>query len=246
MAWAYLWLLATRMSQGDMSLMGMASMPMTGAMQMSAPMPSAWTAVTFWLMALMWWVMMIGMMVPSALPTILLHARVQRHHRSGSAEASRLSLVFAAGYLVAWAVFSLVATTAQWALAEAGQLAPMTMSVGTTPGAVLFGLAGLYQLSPLKGACLRHCRSPAEFLSTHHRPGLSGALVTGLHHGLYCVGCCWLLMALLFAGGVMNLLWVLVIAAFVLIEKLFPQGAWIARISGGLMLAAAAWLLLQG
>ena len=229
-----------------MSLMGMASMPMTGAMQMSAPMLPAWTALTFWLMALMWWVMMIGMMIPSALPTILLHARVQRHHRSASAEALRLSLVFAAGYLVAWAVFSLIATTAQWALTEAGQLAPMTMSVGTTPGAVLFGLAGLYQLSPLKSACLRHCRSPAEFLSTHHRPGLSGALATGLHHGLYCVGCCWLLMALLFAGGVMNLLWVFVIAAFVLIEKLFPQGAWIARISGGLMLAAAAWLLLQG
>jgi predicted metal-binding membrane protein len=243
LAWAYLWLLAARMSQGDMSLMGMASMPMGAAMPSSAPMPLTWTAATFWLMALMWWVMMIGMMVPSAMPAILLHARVQRHHRSDAAQALRLSLSFAAGYLVAWAVFSLIATTAQWGLTEVGQLAPMTMSVGTRLGAVLFGLAGLYQLSPLKSACLRHCRSPAEFLSTHHRPGWSGAMVTGFHHGLYCVGCCWLLMALLFAGGVMNLLWVLVIALFVLVEKLFPQGGWIARISGALMLAAAAWLL---
>lgn len=249
LAWAYLWLLADRMDRGDMSLMGMSSMPagsamLTGkGMPMDAVMPMAWTAETFWLMALMWWVMMVGMMIPSALPTILLHARVQRHHRPNAAEASRLGLLFAAGYIVTWAIFSLGATTAQWALTEAELLAPMSMSVGATAGAVLFLLAGMYQVSPLKNACLRHCRSPAEFLSTHYRPGGIGAFSTGAHHGLYCVGCCWLLMLLLFAGGVMNLLWVFALAVFVLVEKLLPYGAYVARSSGILMFAVAAWLL---
>jgi len=220
------------MDAGDLSLMGMASM--------NAP----WSSQTFVLMALMWWVMMTGMMIPSALPAILLHARVQRHHRKGSFEATVLGLIFAGGYVIAWALFSLAATTTQWALTASGWLAPMTMSADTTLGGVLFALAGLYQLSPLKHACLKHCRTPADFISTHHRPGRSGALITGAHHGLYCVGCCWLLMALLFAGGVMNLLWVFTLATFVLIEKLLPNGQWTARVSGVLMLAVAAWLLI--
>lgn len=238
LAWAYLWLLAARMDGGDMSLMGMGAMPAGSAM------PMAWTAATFLLMALMWWVMMVGMMIPSALPAILLHARVQRHHRPDVAEASRYGLLFAVGYMVAWALFSLGATTAQWGLTEVELLAPMSMTVGATAGAVLFVLAGLYQLSPLKSACLRHCRSPAEFLSSHYRPGGIGAFTTGAHHGLYCVGCCWLLMLLLFAGGVMNLLWVFVLAVFVLVEKLLPHGLWVARSSGVVMLAFAVWLLL--
>lgn len=222
LAWAYLYLLAARMDRGDMSLMG-----------------------SFGLMALMWWVMMIGMMIPSALPTILLHARVQRHHRSDAGEVSRLALLFAAGYLVTWAGFSLVATTTQRALTMLGWLAAMTMSAGHVLGAVLFAIAGFYQMSTLKYACLKHCRSPAEFLSSHHRPGSFGALVTGAHHGLYCVGCCWLLMALLFAGGVMNILWVVALAALVLLEKLLPQGQWVARVSGVLMVAFAAYLLVS-
>jgi predicted metal-binding membrane protein len=172
--------------------------------------------------------------------------RVQHHHRSDTAEASQLALLFAAGYLAAWAAFSLAATTVQWALTMAGWLAPMTMSAGNALGAILFAFAGLYQLSPLKYACLKHCRSPAEFLSAHHRPGAAGAFVTGAHHGFYCVGCCWLLMALLFAGGVMNILWVVALAILVLLEKLVPHGQWVARISGVLMLAFAAYLLVAG
>jgi predicted metal-binding membrane protein len=183
-------------------------------------------------------------MIPSALPTILLHARVQRPHRDDASEASKLALLFAAGYLVAWAAFSIVATTAQWALTSMGLLSPMTMSAGAIVGAALFVLAGLYQLSPLKNACLRHCRSPAEFLAMHHRPGRFGAFTTGAHHGLYCVGCCWLLMALLFAGGVMNLLWVVALAVLVLLEKLLPHGQWVARASGIAMLAIAGYLLI--
>ena len=244
LAWAYL-LLAASPPEGDsMSSMDMGPMPMGGSMAAMGAMPAHWTAATFGLMLLMWWAMMIGMMLPSALPTSLLHARVQAHHRSDRSEASLLSLLFAAGYLVAWAAFSIVATAAQWGLTAIGTLTSETMSVGPEIGAALFALAGLYQLSPLKSACLRHCRSPAEFLASHHRPGGYGAFVTGAHHGLYCVGCCWMLMALLFAVGIMNLLWVAALAAFVLVEKLLPRGLWIARGGGVLMLAAAGYLLL--
>lgn len=245
-AWAYLWILTAAMERGDMSLMGMASMPMDQQIgqpseQSMAAMPIPWDATTFVLMFVMWFVMMIGMMVPSALPMILLHARVQRHHRADEV-AFRFSALFTTGYLAAWAAFSVVATTTQWGLNSSGLLAPMTMSVGSVLGAVLFAAAGLYQLSPLKDVCLRHCRSPAEFLSMHQRPGLAGAFVTGAHHGLYCVGCCWLLMALLFAGGVMNLVWVAALAILVLVEKLLPHGRWLARASGCAMLLVAAAL----
>jgi predicted metal-binding membrane protein len=125
-------------------------------------------------------------------------------------------------------------------------MSQMSMAVGSTIAAVLFAGAGLYQLSPLKYACLRHCRAPAEFISTHQRPGLRGALRTGAHHGLYCVGCCWLLMALLFAGGVMNLLWVAGLTVFVLLEKTVPAGHWLARASGVAMLAVAALFASRG
>jgi predicted metal-binding membrane protein len=251
-AWAYLWILTAAMERGDMSLMGMESISMDQPMEqpmdphsvpLVAAMPIPWDATTFVLMFVMWFVMMIGMMVPSALPMILLHARVQRHHRADNV-AFRFSALFTAGYLAAWAAFSVVATTMQWGLNSGALLSPMTMSVGTVFGAALFAAAGLYQLSPLKDVCLRHCRSPAEFLALHQRPGLAGAFFAGAHHGLYCVGCCWLLMALLFAGGVMNLAWVAALAILVLTEKLLPHGRWLARASGIAMLivAAALWL----
>jgi len=221
-----------------MSMMGMASMPASRE-AMSARM--AWSSTTVVLMFLMWAVMMIGMMIPSAMPAILLHARIQHHYRPAR-PASLATGAFSLGYLIAWAGFSFIATMSQWALSAAGLLSPITMTVNLQIGAVLFAAAGLYQLSPLKNVCLRHCRAPAEFLSGHHRPGLSGAVLTGVHHGLYCVGCCWMLMALLFAGGVMNLLWVAALAIFVLLEKLFPYGHWLARFGGAAMLAVAAFL----
>lgn len=242
----------------SMPMGGSESMPMNGgapmpmddhaAMQMPDMLgaaPAPWTAATFGLMFQMWWIMMVGMMVPSSMPTILLYARVQRHWLPEQS-ATRHVALFTAGYLVAWAVFSAIATTTQWSLNASGLLAPMTMSVGTKLGAALFAAAGLYQLSPLKNVCLRHCRSPAEFLAQHRRPGAAGAFVTGAHHGLYCVGCCWLLMALLFTGGVMNLLWVAALAMLVLLEKLVPYGHRFARASGVAMLGVAAYLLGAG
>lgn len=248
-AWAWL-LLHQPMGGGDVPAAGGESMrrpidmPMTMD-AMASMAPTAWTPTTLGLTFAMWWMMMLGMMIPSSLPAILLHARVQRHYLP-AATALRLSMLFTGGYLATWSAFSAVATLLQWVLAAGGMLSPATMQVGTTAGAGLFAIAGLYQLSPLKNACLRHCRSPAEFLTTHRRSGGGGAFLTGAHHGLYCVGCCWLLMTLLFVGGVMNMLWVAALAVLVLLEKLSSGGVWLARGSGVAMLAIAAAILMRG
>jgi predicted metal-binding membrane protein len=206
------------------------------AMGTMATTPAPWSPSHAALIFLMWWVMMAAMMLPSAAPLVLLaaalHRRKGRHGRPALAAA-----VLTAGYLAVWGGFSLAATLAQWGLEHAGLLAPETMA-GVTPalaGALLLA-AGLYQLTPLKQACLRHCRSPVEFLTRHWRPGHAGAFRLGLAHGAYCVGCCWFLMALLFVGGVMNPLWIGAIALYVLAEKLAPRGRLLTR-AGGLLLA---------
>lgn len=220
------------------------AMPMAGMPGMTSMAPTAWNATTFALAFAMWWIMMLGVMIPSALPAILLHARVQRRYLPATA-ALRLTALFAGGYLSAWGLFSVLATALQWSFDAGGVLSPITLQVGATLGAGLFAVAGLYQLSPLKNVCLHHCRSPAEFLAMHRRPGAGGAFLTGAHHGLYCVGCCWLLMLLLFVGGVMNLVWVAALAVLILLEKLMPRGHWLARGSGAAMLVVAAVMLVQ-
>ena len=203
-------------------------------------------------MLAMWWVMMIAMMVPSAAPMILLYARVSRHNQKAAvqdpADGPVLvpTAVFLAGYLLSWLLFSLVATALQWALEQAGLVHGMMMwSNSHTLSGVFLLAAGAYQLSPLKNTCLTHCRSPVSYLSAHWRKGRLGALRMGLAHGLYCVGCCWFLMLLLFVGGIMNLVWIAGLAIVVLLEKLMPQGGAIARIFGALMLASGAYLLLS-
>jgi predicted metal-binding membrane protein len=175
-------------------------------------------------LVLMWWLMMVAMMLPSAAPAILLYARVRAQRRSSGAIVS--PAVFAAGYLAMWLAFSIAAAIAQQLVADGG----MTLG-GRLSDAVLIA-AGVYQLSPVKGACLRQCRAPAQFLSRHWRPGAFGALRLGLLHGAYCVGCCWMLMALLFVGGVMNFAWIAAITLLVGIEKLVPGGEWIGRAAG--------------
>jgi predicted metal-binding membrane protein len=180
--------------------------------------------------------MMAAMMLPSAAPAILLYARV-RHMRGG--DAIPHSSVFLAGYLLLWLLFSLVAAAAQHFLADS----VMVVQSRAAQAALLIA-AGVYQLSPLKTACLGECRSPAQFISRHWRPGWTGTLRLGLLHGAYCVGCCWALMLLLFVGGVMNLLWVVAIAALVAAEKLVPHGLWLGRIAGIALLAWGAALLL--
>ena len=186
---------------------------------------------------------MVGMMVPSAVPMSLLFASVARKAAAqGAAVAS--AFVFVAGYVAAWTLFSAGATALQWELERAALLSPMLAAATPLFAAAVLLAAGLYQLSPWKDACLAHCRTPARFLAEHWRPGAGGAFRLGLRYGLYCLGCCWILMALLFVGGVMNLLWVAVIAVTVLVEKIVPAGDLIGRIAGVGMIAAG--LLLVG
>jgi predicted metal-binding membrane protein len=214
------------------------------AMDPDMAMPSK-GAVDLALLLAMWWIMMIGMMLPGAMPMFLTFASIGRTARVRG-QPYVPTAIFIAGYLLAWGGFSVVATLAQWGLEQASLLSPMAMRV-TSPaaGGALFIAAGLYQLTPLKRRCLSHCRSPFGFVLNRWRSGLAGALGMGLEHGLYCLGCCWILMALLFAVGAMNLLWVAGLAAVVLVEKLFPSGVWIAGI-GGLLLIAWGVALLGG
>ena len=206
---------------------------MTG---MAMNMPLAWSAGWFALVLSMWWIMMVAMMLPSAAPTILLYARASG---AGQVATGPATGSFLAGYLIAWGGFSLAAALLQMALERGGLLSPMWMASRTDwLSASILIAAGLYQLSPLKDVCLRHCRNPAQFLSSHYRPGAAGALRMGLLHGSYCVGCCWLLMALLFVGGVMNLAWIALLTLMVAAEKLLPRGRIVAIVTG---LACLAW-----
>ncbi len=238
LAWTYL-LVLTRQMGAAPSAPSMPEMPGMAAATAEPMTMASWSVRTFALTAVMWWVMMIGMMVPSAAPILLLFGGVQRRQLAAESPALRVA-VFTLGYLVVWSAFSLLAAGAQWGLTALALLAPMELKATKTwLGALLVALTGLYQVTPLKNVCLRHCRAPAEFLSAHWRRGTVGALGMGIAHGAYCVGCCWLLMGLLFVVGVMNLLWVAAIAVFVLLEKLVPRGELVARVSGIALLAFA-------
>jgi predicted metal-binding membrane protein len=202
---------------------------------------AAWGITTWALMIAMWWVMMIAMMTPSAAPTILLYARVHRHALAQGQVQDNFAPTgaFAAGYLLVWLGFAAAAATLHWALERAGLVSAMMMGSrnGWLSGIVLI-IAGLYQLSPFKNICLAHCRTPTSFLSRHWRPHALGAIRLGAMHGAYCVGCCWMLMALLFVGGVMNLTWIAALAILVLIEKALPLGQWAGR---GVGVALIGW-----
>jgi predicted metal-binding membrane protein len=215
--------------------------PMTGA--------SAWMMTRHWdvphllLLWAMWAVMMTGMMLPSATPLLLLYGAAAR--RSSPQAAARQTYALAAGYLFAWTAFSLGATALQRALASLLLLSPMMEAVNSRVSAALLLVAGVYQWTPFKDACLRACQSPVGFLIGRWRPGGRGAFAMGLEHGLYCVGCCWALMLLLFAGGVMNVTVIVFLTAFVVFEKMVPLGRVGARISGALLIAAGCWMLLR-
>ena len=198
-----------------------------------------WSPTDFALTFAMWAVMMVGMMVPSATPMSLLFAAVARRARAQGSPVAP-TFVFVTGYVAAWTLFSLAATAAQWGLERAALLSPMLASTSAAFGGVLLAAAGLYQWTPWKDACLEHCRAPALFFAAHWRDGPLGAFRMGAAHGLYCLGCCAVLMGLLFFGGVMNLLWVAGLALFVLLEKVAPRGAVVARLGGAALLAAGA------
>ncbi len=230
-SWVYLAIEAGRMGAAPLDMAAMVELrPRDGAGLL--------------LLFLMWAVMMVAMMLPSAMPMILLQAAVARKAAEGRSFALSPG-VFIAGYGVIWTLFSIVATFIQASLESLALLSPMMVSNSAFLGAGILIAAGVYQMTPVKDACLKQCQTPFAFVATHWRPGLGGAFRMGLHHGLFCVGCCWVLMALLFVGGVMNLLWVAAIAFFVLIEKITPWGTVAGRLGGvGLMAAGLAVLVL--
>ena len=201
----------------------------TGAMAMM--MPAVWDVGYAGLMFFMWWVMMIAMMLPSATPMVLLFAAMNRKQKESGNPYVPTSL-FASAYLIVWAGFSVVAVAVQWGLDSLALLSPLLVSASATLGGGLLIAAGIYQLTPLKQACLKHCRSPLQFVLTRWRSGADGAFRMGIEHGAYCVGCCWFLMGLLFFGGVMNLYWIAGIAVFVLLEKTIPVGHWMSHVVG--------------
>jgi len=234
LAWVFLW----RGAGMGMSAIDMTALTLFPHLQPDAAggMEVSWPVVIA-----MWWTMMIAMMVPSVAPLVLLYARVLRHRSANGPSGTYVSSTFLlTGYLAAWLLFSLAAATVQGQLEPAGLISEMMLwSRNSILSAAVLLVAGAYQLSPLKYACLKQCRSPVQFLTQYWRPGRIGAFILGARHGAYCVGCCWLLMALLFVGGVMNLVWIAVLTALVLVEKLVPIGPQIGRLSGYVLIVWA-------
>jgi predicted metal-binding membrane protein len=228
LAWAYLVRLDRQMSSSMDDDMKMAAM----GMAMNRPWAPADVFYTF----AMWAVMMVGMMAGTAAPVLLLFGAMQSARRERGARFAVLT--FGVGYLMVWVDFSAFAALAQWALHEAALLSPaMVASSSLLAGGILIA-AGAYQLTPLKGSCLRRCRTPLGFLVANWRDGAGGALQMGLRHGVYCLGCCWALMCVLFVVGVMNLAWVAALTVFVLVEKIGPAGLVVSRIAGAVMIVA--------
>jgi predicted metal-binding membrane protein len=225
--------------------MNMSALTMTRmAIEMPGMMmqPMAWSPAYAVLVFLMWWVMMIAMMVPSAAPMVLLHAAVARKQENPVRPLAATAL-FALGYLAVWAGFSLIATLLQWGLERIGVLTGMMELASPVAAGAVLVVAGLYQFTPLKQACLRHCQSPITFIAHHWRSGAGGAWRMGLEHGAFCLGCCWFLMALLFVGGIMNLLWIGAIALYVGIEKFAAGRRWVTIATGAALTVAGLSML---
>lgn len=229
----------------SMSSTGTSGMPMMGgggpvsvwmhhAMRPEAFLP--YFAAT----SLMWIVMMVAMMVPAVAPMARAVERAQEHEGRSHPGA------FAAGYLGAWSGFGVGAALLQWGLHRVGWLHGPSLAAGPALGGAILVLAGAYQLTPLKDVCLTHCRSPIRFLLEHWKPGRGGALQMGFHHGLYCIGCCWLLMLLMFAGGAMSVLCMAALCILIVAERVLPHGPWVSRIPGLLLIAAGVAVWLRG
>jgi len=231
LAWLYLFYLVWMMDRMQVA--------------MAEPQVLNWTAAEALFCFIMWAVMMVGMMIPSAAPMIMVFTQTYRKRISRGQPYVPTGL-FVLGYLTIWTLFSIAATAAQWGLHTTALLSP-TLLKSTSPalGGVILIAAGVFQWTDLKQRCLKHCRSPLNFLLNEWRDGRSGALIMGLRHGVFCVGCCWALMGLLFVTGVMNLLWVTLIGIFVLAEKLVPFQRWMSGGAGALLISWGLWLLMM-
>jgi predicted metal-binding membrane protein len=235
LAWLYLVRLA---GAGMMDMPGMRLFPgmAPGGLSVRA------AAADFLLLTAMWIVMMVGMMLPSAAPTTLIVSAIERKRGATNPFFGRTAL-FVVAYLLVWAAFSVAAAAAQTGLARTGHLSMEMATTSSILAGAIFVLAGLYELTPLKDRCLSHCRGPIDWIAHHWRPGMAGAFRMGLTHGVFCLGCCWALMLLLFVGGVMNLLWVAALAALVLVQKLLPGGKLVARIGGAVLILCGVYLV---
>jgi len=242
LAWADLVWLANDMWMGGMDMTGFRMIPAGQGWMM--PISAPWLPIEFGAVFAMWVVMMIGMMTPSVAPIILVYVRIGR--QAAAEHRPFASAWFALGYLLSWTDFSIAATFAQWALQRAALLTPMMESASNVLGAAILIIAGVYQWTPLKDACLSYCQSPLGFVLRYgFRREPTGALALGFRHGLYCIGCCWAVMVLLFVVGVMNLFWIAALSALVLVEKVAPFGRVVSRLAGIAFLAGGGWLLTQ-
>ena len=232
LAWAWL-LLGAGIDMEEMDMGG-------GQMMLMLP---EWSIAYGLVVFAMWAIMMVAMMLPSAAPVTLLVANIARQRAAKGGTFGAGTVLFVLGYLGVWTGFAAIATLLQWGLDEAGLMSDVMALANQIAAGVVLIVAGIYQWTPLKEACLRHCRSPLQFLLFHWRDGWRGAFLSGLDHGAFCLGCCWILMALLFVGGIMNLAWIAAIALLVLIEKTLPWGGWMGRLVGiALVLWGAATL----
>jgi predicted metal-binding membrane protein len=246
LSWAYV-LAGAGMSMSGLEMTRLSQLGLAGALPeggiacMAMMTPAVWTPGYAVLMFFMWWVMMVAMMLPGAAPMLLVFARVNRAQKDRDRPYVPTG-IFATGYLAAWGGFSALAAALQWGLEQLDLLSPMMTTTSYWLGGAILLAAGAWQLTPMKGVCLRHCRSPLSFFAQKWQPGWLGAFWMGLEHGTYCLGCCWFLMGLLFFGGIMNLFWIAGLACFVLLEKTIPMGHWIGRIAG---IGLAVWGMLM-
>lgn len=239
LAWFYLLRLGDEAAMASMASHDMAMSNMDGSRG------QLWSAAELGLLFVMWAVMMVGMMTPAVAPMVLLYARVGRKAAAGGQPFVGAGW-FLSGYLIAWILFAAVATLAHAGLAAASLLTPAMTPANPVIGAALLVVAGLYQWTPLKETCVVQCRAPLQFIQRHggFRGDLASAVSLGLRHGLYCVGCCWALMLLLFLGGAMSLLWIAALAAVALAEKLMG-GKVFSRIAGTAMILAGIALIIR-
>jgi predicted metal-binding membrane protein len=245
LAWSYVLWLSADMNMGGMDMTGLRMIPSGMGLMMPADMP--WQATEFAFVFTMWTVMMVGMMTPSAAPMFLMYDRVGRQTKASGSPLVATTW-FSAGYFLVWIGFSLFATLVQWALERSALLDFTMTSTSSILGGIVFVTAGLYQWTRLNAICLTECQRPFAFVMRHggYRRGALGCAMLGLRHGAYCVGCCWALMALLLVGGVMNVLWIVLLALLAFLERVTSMGRLIARMAGIVLIAGGAWLLSMG
>jgi predicted metal-binding membrane protein len=233
LSWWYIIYLYRQMSPMNMN-----------AIFFAMPMTAKWTLVDFALLFLMWWVMMIAMMTPSVAPLILIFAMVNRQKKQRQSPFVPSGYLLG-GYFIVWGGFSLLATFLQWIFQQINWLNPEMIVTNRILGGAILITAGFFQFTSVKTRCLSYCRTPADFVHKHWKEGKYGALKMGIENGMYCLGCCWILMVLLFVTGIMNLLWIALIAGFVLMEKLLPQAKWLSYSTGAVLLIYGAWILIR-